>query len=160
MPPNHPPKRITRLTVLGLIAALVLAGCSGSKPHATYGRVYKSDDGRYYTRSYYNGHFWYWGYTDSCASCGSMPDGGAWGDPSTSISVEIKPTNQVVRVVEGKPGVKPEEEEEVEADKVVDETTTTPPDDTSSSSSDSADSGSSSSSDSGGSDSGGGDGGD
>lgn len=154
-------KRTIRLAAFGLIAVATLAACSGHHPKATYGRVYKDPDGRYYTRSYYDGSFQYWTYSvpSPCGSCSSLPDGGSW-NVSVDIPPSSKPTSQVVRDTAGKPAVKSEEEEEVEADEVVDESTTASPD-TDSSSDDGSDggSGSSESGDSGGSDSGGGDGG-
>lgn len=152
-------KRVTRLAAFSLVVAAALAACAGHHPKGTYGRVYKDNDGRYYTRSYYDGGFQFWIYSEPCASCSSVPDGGSW-DVSVDIPSSSKPTSQVVRDTAGRPATKSEDEDEVESDEVVDESTTSAPDDTSSSSSDSSDSSSSSSSDSGGSDSGGGDGGD
>jgi hypothetical protein len=148
------------LGIMGLILviALVLAGGKSSATHRArkeFGKIYRANDGRYYTRGHDRGGFSDWEYVDAGGgdSSGSF-SGGSWSRVSSTPS-GMTATSKVVEEEGGKPTNEVEEESAEPGNEEITEATTESEADSMDSSSDSS---SDSSADSG--DSGSGDGGD
>jgi uncharacterized membrane protein YgcG len=148
-----------------LIVILVVIGLSSThnqsqsrQPKKEFGRIYRSVDGRYYTRSHDRNGFSDWEYTAGGDAAGGETSGslstGTWFRVSSTPS-GMSPTSKVVAEEDGKPVGAVEEESAVGNNEEITESTTESEADSMDSSSDS---GSDSSGDSGGGD-GGGDGG-
>jgi hypothetical protein len=143
--------------IIGLVLVVipVLSGGRSSATHGArkeYGKIYRSNDGRYYARSHDSGGFSDWEYVDSGGgdSSGSFSSG-SWSRVSSTPS-GMTATSKVVEEEGGKPTNEVDEESaEPSNDEITESTTESEADGMDSS----ADSGSDSSGDSG--DSGGGD---
>jgi hypothetical protein len=146
--------------ILGLILfiVLVLSGGNSSATHRArkeYGKIYRANDGRYYTRSHDSGGFADWEYVDSGGgdSSGSF-SGGSWSRVSSTPS-GLTATSEVVEEEGGKPTNEVDEESAEPSNEEITESTTESEADGMDSSADSGSDSSGDSGDSGGGDSGG-----
>jgi uncharacterized membrane protein YgcG len=125
------------------------------QPRKEFGKIYRSDDGRYYTRSHDRNGFSDWEYTAGGDEAGGETTGslstGTWFRVGSTPS-GMSPTSKVVAEEDGKPVGAVEEESAVGNNEEITESTTESEADSMDSSSDS---GSDSGGDSGGGDSGG-----
>ena len=155
--------------ILVFVAIGVDAGRSSSnnrQPKKEFGKIYRSDDGRYYTRSHDRNGFSDWEYTGGDAGGGGSSasfSNGNWSRVGTTPS-RMSPTSKVVAEEGGRPTGEVEEESTVGNNEEITESTTESEADSMDSSSDSSsdssgDSGSGDSGGDGGGDGGGGDGG-
>ncbi len=138
------------------------SGPTSSKAHQPkkeFGKIYRSEDGHYYTRSHDRSGFSDWEYTDSGGgdSSGSF-SGGSWSRVSSAPS-GMTATSKVVEEEGGRPTSEFEEESAEPSNEEISESTTESEADSMDSSSDSGGDSAGDSGDSGGGDSGGGDGG-
>jgi hypothetical protein len=153
-----------------MIVMLVLIGVNSKhnssknrQPKKEYGKIYRAEDGRYYTRSHGRNGFSDWEYTgggDSGGGDGSASfSNGSWSRVGTTPS-GMSPTSKVVAEEDGKPTDEVEEESAVGNNEEITESTTESEAEGMDSSSDSgSDSGGDSGSGDSGGDGGGGDGG-
>lgn len=125
------------------------------QPKKEFGKIYRSEDGHYYTRSHDRGGFSDWEYIDSGGGDGSGSlSGGSWSRVSSTPS-GMTVTSKVVEEEGGKPTNEVEEESAEPSSEEIGESTTEREADGMDSSADSSSDSSADSGDSGGGDSGG-----
>jgi hypothetical protein len=153
------------LVAVGILMAIFIAGVSrpgSSAKHQQkkeFGKIYRSEDGHYYTRSHDRSGFSDWEYTGGDAGGGDGSfNGGNWSRVSSTPS-GMTATSKVVEEEGGKPTSEVEEESAEPSNEEISESTTESEAEGIDSSADSGSDSGGDSSDSGGGDSGGGDGG-
>ena len=117
--------------LLASAALLLLASCDQQPQHdrhkhkPLYGRVYESDTGTQYVRTYdpNTGQFWFWMYmTSGPDSSSSTSSRGSW-QQVPSMPSNVTATSRVIAEKDGKPDEEAQEMEEVQGEDVVDEAT-------------------------------------
>ena len=124
-------KLVAGLAIFAVVLIFIFIGSNSNRsssqrhlPKKEYGKIYRANDGRYYTRSHDSGGFADWEYVDSGGGDGSGSfRGGSWSRVSSTPS-GMTATSKVVEEEGGKPTNEVDEESAEPSNEEITESTT------------------------------------